>query len=108
MRNLLVEPKFAAAVDCFAAACRRSREHDTRARIALEAYGAHGPQISGVVRDHFPPHVKDELRYLARKVTELSDEAWRARPKYVRDSTMRTIGRLVAKRDGSGFYGPQG
>jgi hypothetical protein len=32
----------------------------------LGTFGDHGPLISGVLRDHFPPAAKDRLRALAR------------------------------------------
>jgi hypothetical protein len=107
MRNLLSDPKFADAIDHFADACRYSRDHAFFAAAQLKVFGDHGAPISGCVRDHFPTDRKDTLRYLARQCAEASDRAWKARPAYVRSSTMRQLSRQVAKRDGSGFYGPQ-
>jgi hypothetical protein len=92
---------------CFSNACRVSREHSTLAAKALAKYGDHGAPISGCVRDHFPEHVKAELRLLAATVTSYSDAAWKHRPRRVRTATMRSLSRAVAARDGSGFYGPQ-
>ena len=42
---------------------------------ALAKYGDHGPLVSGVVRDHFPKAVKDELRMLAHLITDAGDAA---------------------------------
>jgi hypothetical protein len=47
---------------------------------ALRTYGDHGSLISGVVRDHFPPCVKDRLRQLCASYNLLVDrslECWR-------------------------------
>jgi hypothetical protein len=103
----LTDPKFAACVAHFARACRASRLHSSEARRAFANYGDHGALISGCVRDHFPETIKDRLRALARLVTHESIMARNVRPKYVRATTINHIGRLVATRDGSGFYGPQ-
>lgn len=94
------------AADLFADACRLSREHDAVAASALATYGDHGPQVSGIVREHFPLVTRDHLRSLARNVSILSDAAYAARPPRVRLATMRALARAVAARDGGGFYGP--
>lgn len=107
MNNLLSDPKFYFVVKHFEKACCASRLHSSQAQRALANYGDHGAQISGCVRDHFPEAVKDELRKLARMVTEASVDAMLARPARVHRDTITRIGRLVATRDGSGFYGPQ-
>jgi hypothetical protein len=103
----LYRPCFATVVAHFADACRASRRHNEYAAAQLRVFGDHGPDISGCVRDHFPEDRKDVLRNLARAVTEASDRAHAARPKGARKATINMIGRLVATRDGSGFYGPQ-
>lgn len=107
MKNLLTDPRFESARDHFVDACRFSRMHSEYAQIQLRVFGDHGAPISGCVREHFPADRKDNLRGLARLVSEASDRAWNARPKGVRNSTMRKLARLIAQRDGSGFYGPQ-
>jgi hypothetical protein len=107
MSNLLNDPKFEDAANHFADACKFSRLHRDFAAAQLKVFGDHGPVISGCVRDHFPTDRKDTLRYLARQCAQASDRAWKARPPRVRSSTMRKLSRLVAQRDGSGFYGPQ-
>lgn len=107
MRSQLDNPKFATVVKHFENACRASREHSHLASQMLEEFGDQGNTISGVVRDHFPDEAKDHLRDLARAVSRESDLAYAARPKRVRLSTIRIIGKLIAARDGSGFYGPQ-
>ena len=105
--DYLTNPKFADVVKHYEEATRASRLHSLEANRALALYGDHGAPISGCVREHFPSPVKDTLRLLARKVSEELDLARAARPKYVRKSTIYLIGRLVATRDGAGFYGPQ-
>ena len=103
----LYDPRFETVVAHFEDACRASRRHNEFAASQLRVFGDHGPDISAVVRDHFPEDRKATLRALARQVTEASDRAHAARPKGVRQATINLIGRLVATRDGSGFYGPQ-
>ena len=107
MTDILNNPKFTEVVAHFVAACKASREHSALASKCLNLYGSQGSSISGVVRDHFPSMVKDELRRLARLVTTESDAAYAARPKRTWVATIRTLGQLVARRDGSGFYGPR-
>lgn len=104
---LLNSEEFAGPRWHFAAACKASRDWSAQLSDALAAFGDHGPNISGCGRDHFPADVKDRLRALARSVTTHCDEAHAARPRNVHFSTMRTLGQLVAMRDGTGFYGPQ-
>lgn len=108
MRNVLDRPDLARAADLFAEACAQSRAHAAAANIALKQYGDHGPLVSGCVRDHFPQCTRDYLRSLARNVGILSAAAYAARPPRVRHATMRNLSRAVARRDGSGFYGPIG
>ena len=91
----------------FSRACAYSAQHSVEAMEALDHYGDHGSDISGCVRDHFPDAVKDRLRFLARTVTEASDAGYNARPPRVRFTTMRKLARDVARRNGSGYYGPQ-
>ena len=53
---------------------------------ALHSFGDHGALISGVVRDHFPPDVKHNLRRLAHGSTELRDRSlahWRAAGRHI-------------------------
>jgi len=95
------------AATLFELACQCSRSHSKLAQYALETYGDHGSTISGVVRDHFPEHIKTMLRDLAHMVTDYSDRAHKARPARVTHRTMRELGRDVATRDGDGFYGPR-
>ena len=107
MKNVLDRKDLAKAAEYFAAACHQSRAWDSEFSVARMKYGAHGLNISGCGRDHFPDHVKRELRELARQVSAFSDLAHAARPPRVRLSTMRALSRAIAARDGSGFYGPQ-
>lgn len=83
-----------------------SRAHSKLARWAERTYGDHGPLISGSVRLHFPPHVKDCLRHLARKVTEHSGRsyaAWHNAGR--RRATWFRLKEQTIARDGRGFYG---
>ena len=108
MKNdILNREDLSEARELFAAACEQSRNHDERAKWALGEFGDHGPDVSGCVRAHFPEVVKGDLRAYARNVSIYSDAAYAKRPKGVRVSTMRKLASAVAKRDGSGFYGPQ-
>ena len=95
------------ARDHFSEACKLSREWNALHDDALSRYGDKGSHISGAGRDHFPNDVKDELRRLARLVTQYADAGHAARPKGVRRSTMNHLARLIATRDGGGFYGPR-
>jgi hypothetical protein len=107
MPKILDRPDLQTVARHFADACAASRQHSAVAASALEQYGDHGPQISGCVRDHFPEHVKDELRRLAHACAAAGDAAWAARPSRIQWHTMTCLSRAVAQRDGSGFYGPQ-
>ena len=107
MKNLLNRPDLAHAAKWFAAACYLSRSWDSEFSVARMKYGAHGPDVSGCGREHFPEEVKERLRTFARAISEASDMAYAARPRGVRMATMRKLARAIAARDGSGFYGPQ-
>lgn len=109
MRNqsILSRPDLAKSAEYFAAACHKSRAWDNELRVACFRYGGHGAAISGAGRSHFPDQVKAELRELARQVAAFSQLAYDAKPPRVRVSTIRALGRAIAARDGSGFYGPQ-
>jgi len=104
--DLLRRADLASPRDSFGLACYFSRKHAALTERALKAHGAHGPQVSGIIREHFPAHIKTKLRALARLVSIHSDTAYSVRPARVRLSTMRELSRAVAARDGSGYYGP--
>lgn len=104
---LLARPALATVALKFRSACSASRLHSEHAAFCLKLYGDHGPLISGCVREHFPEDEKQFLRDLSRLVTTKGDEARAARPKGARMATVNRLARLVATRDGSGFYGPQ-
>lgn len=108
MRNVLTRPDLQAAATAFALACTYSRAHDALAAALLEVHGSHGPQISGVVRSHFPEPDKQILRALCTGVNAASDAGYDLRPIGVRTATIWALSRAVAKRDGYGFYGPRG
>lgn len=42
---------------------------------SFDAYGTHGPLISGIVRSHFPDDVKNRLRFLSRAVNMTASAA---------------------------------
>lgn len=106
--SILDRSDLAASAELLAKACEASRDHSALTAKALATYGDHGPQISGVIRNHFPEEIKTELRKLAKEITYLSDLAFHyKKPKRVRFATMRKLSQAIAKRDGSGFYGPQ-
>jgi hypothetical protein len=107
MSKLLQRADLKRAHQLFVIACKHAREHSRVTADALKEYGDHGPQISGCIREHFPDAIKDRLRNLARTVTRVSDMAYAARPPRVRMETMRQLSRAVARKCGSGFYGPQ-
>ena len=107
MRDRLSRPELALAAAAYAQACAASRRHNDLTKAALRVFGAHGADISGCVREHFPDQVKDELRALAREVTAASEAGDMLRPRGVRSATMRALARDVATRDGGGFYGPR-
>lgn len=106
-RALLARPDLERAAEQYAKACACSRAHVQERARALREHGDHGPEISGSVRDHFPPAVRELLRRLAHDCTRHSDMARALRPARVRRATMHALARAVAARDGSGFYGPQ-
>jgi len=96
----------AAALEDMRRAYGMSRAHTKLAAWAATEYGDHGPLISGVVRDHFPLHVKTALRLLARRAgdrLERSRERWRAAGRK-RATWFRAKDARIA-RDGRGFYG---
>lgn len=64
-----------------AASSLAERQYVQLASAAFDQYGTQGPLIAGVLREHFPEPVKDELRRLARAETEERDVArahWQA------------------------------
>lgn len=105
--RFLDDPRFSAAQSEFESACHCARSYDQQAAAYLAQYGAHGPDISGACRDHFPDDAKDHLRRLARAVTYHSERGHNARPKGARAASVARLAREVATRDGGGFYGPQ-
>jgi hypothetical protein len=100
--DLALLQRYPETAEAFAEACAASRAWDVLLRQSLAIYGDRGPDISGCGRHHFPPHVQDELRALARTAS-----APVRRPRRVRLRTAVRILRIVQARDGSGFYGPR-
>ena len=91
----------------FSVCCAAARAHSALVGAALDTYGEHGVQISGIIQDHFPDAVKDALRSLCDTINSASRAAWNSRPPRVRVSTMRKLSQSVARIEGGGFYGPQ-
>lgn len=89
----------------YVVACAASRKHRDVQNAAYEKYGTKGPLISAIGQDHFPEDVKEELRSLAREVSDMCKKAEKSRPKGIRMETVYRVGREVAYRDGKGFYG---
>lgn len=100
----LSDPRFEKAREQFKYAFWLSREHNRIVARALTRYGDHGPQISGIARDHFPERTKRRLRELCRRMNEAKDLGWKSRPKHVRLSTMRALYCAIREREGTGFY----
>ena len=95
-RNLFLDENLISARTWFIDACYASQAYDAALRDALDTYG-----------DHFPTHVKENLRILAKRVSEYSRLAWERKPPRYHDNTMRELSRQCAQRHGYGFYGPQ-
>ena len=105
--KLLLRDNLKPAAALFRKSVEASKKHSNKVADAFNKHGDHGPQISGVIRDHFPTDVKDDLRKLARDVSKFSDAAYAARPKGVRQNTMWKLSQAVADKYGHAFYGPQ-
>lgn len=60
---------------CAAAETNRIRYQDA-IRDAEGRYGDQGPLISGVVREHFPGPVKDQLRAYVRVINDQMDQSF--------------------------------
>ena len=107
MTNILKRADLARAAELFADCCAQSRAWDKAAGEALATYGDHGPQISGILRAHFPDCTQSYLRALARNISILCDAAWAAKPPRIHHTTMLQLSRAIVARDGGGFYGPR-
>lgn len=100
----LRDPRFEKAREHFRYAFALSREHQRIFRRALRRYGDHGPQISGIIRDHFPERTKWRLRDLCRRMNEAADLGFKARPRFIQHATMRALYALIREQEGTGFY----
>lgn len=98
------DPRFEKAREQFRFAFWLSREHSRIVSRALTRYGDHGPQVSGIIRDHFPERTKARLRKLCQQMNEAADLGWKSRPRRVRLTTMRALYHAIREREGSGFY----
>jgi hypothetical protein len=54
------------SAEYLATAVAGQRIYHAEVRRACETYGDHGPLISGIIHDHFPDPIKDDLRTLNR------------------------------------------
>ena len=107
-RDILSRADLEKSADAMQSACFLSREHSRLCRDYLAQYGnGNGKDISGIYRDHFPEPVKEQLRSIARAIAEFSYRAYKVKPRGVHAATIRKLGRAIAARDGTGFYGPQ-
>jgi hypothetical protein len=107
--DLMSRPDLHAAREHFKKGIEHSRKHSELVQAAHKKYGdGNGTNISGIHREHYPEHVKNELRHHAHSVSHHNDLGMKARPKGVRHSTMVKLGQTVAKHHGpTGFYGFQ-
>lgn len=87
----LKEPQFAEMVECFKAALVQKAIYSRIVKVSLFAYGSHGPDISGVVRDHFPEWIKMTLRNTLRASYSFEDTGRRRAPTGTRSTTVSAI-----------------
>lgn len=104
----LNDPKWALTVAHLEACCMHSRVWSEMVSRYVKLHGdVDGIWTSGVYNPAWPDEVKMVLREHAHFVTGHSAQAYRLKPKGARTSTVRSIASFIARRDGSGFYGPQ-
>lgn len=87
----LKEPQFAEMVECFRASLTLKAVYSRTVKMCLFSYGDHGPDISGIVKEHFPKWAKDLLRGLLRKSYEFQGAGERSRPAGTRSATVTAI-----------------
>lgn len=108
-KAILARADLAKSAEQFKIACYTSRHYSELCKAYVAEYGeGNGRAISGCYRDHFPHEVKDRLRNMAQSIGIYSKLAYSYKPKGVQTATIAKLGRAIARRDGSGFYGPQG
>lgn len=106
--KLLTRPDLAEPHRLFAKACRMSRRWSSYVGYRIRKNGdVTGTHTSGCYNPDWPEHVKDRLRKLAHAIGPATDAAYAARPRRVQFRTMRWLANAVARRDGSGYYGPR-
>ena len=49
--------------------------HNQLGTLASEIYGDHGPLVSGIIHNHFPPDIKNRLRFLSDAKNLVGDAA---------------------------------
>lgn len=102
--ELMNRPELAEAREQFELAFRYSREHSKQVDDACKKYGDHGPQISGVIRDHFPDDVKEQLRLLCWLMNTANEGAYKMKPKGMHRTTFYRFRDAIRERVGTGFY----
>ncbi len=92
----------------FTRACRLSRLWSSYVSRNIDRHGRRpGNHVSAVYSDAWPEYIQERLRKVARAVSCFTDAGYAARPKGVHRSTMTRLAKSIARRDGSGYYGPQ-
>ena len=106
--KLLLREDLAPAARLFSRACRLSRRWSFYVSRNIRLHGdVTGTHTSGCYNPEWPEHLKNRLRKTSHAIGPLSDAAYAARPRRVQFSTMRWLANAVARRDGSGYYGPR-
>ena len=82
-----------------------SRSHSDLCKAALDQYGDHGPDVSGVCRNHFPEPIKVKLRSMAKAINTHNNIAAGFRPPRSHYSTFIKVKRHLESKYGKGFYG---
>lgn len=105
MGNILSRTDLQESANHFTRADRASRLYSAYAAQCLRRYGDQGPQVSMIVRDHFPESSKNRLRGLACAVGKMLDAAWQAKPARVKINTMFKLRHAIIERDNRRLYG---
>lgn len=104
----LTRADLAPAARHFARACRLSRAWSRYVTRNIRLHGdVQGNHTSGCYSPEWPETVKKRLRKVAYAITEVSNAGYSARPSGVHGTTLRSLASAIARRDGSGYYGPQ-
>jgi len=105
----LNDPRWQPCITRLEVCCMLSRHWSEQVQRYIKLHGdVIGCHTSGCYNPDWPETVKNRLRDLAFGVGLMEDEAYRFRPRKTHRSTVTSIARFIARRDGSGYYGPQG